>query len=404
MNVKILQSRIIFIFYPWETIGGAIIRTTNLIKVLSRYYEINLLILPPRKMSVLYSLNKSLQGVNVKVYFMPMKVKPLLGELDFTTFIKALSSIIKFLLQESRSLKQRSILYSRPPLYLLLASIFIGKLFSIPIVVEIHHHIYNDYKNSLFRLALKILEWLVLSLSTLVVVNSEIFYKELRNSILKSRPEKVILVKNCINIKELISLTNVEERIDLKRKKCNDIIGFVGSLKIEEDIITLLKAFKLVLQNKSDVCLIIVGEGPMRHYYEKLVKVLGLEGYVIFLGERSHEETIKIMRNLKIFIALRKKYQRTEFAAPLKVIEALALEIPLISTDLPPIREVAKDAAIFVPPSDYKAVATAILSLLSNPALSLELKERGKQYAIELDCEKVIIHLLQALSYNKYEN
>ncbi|MGB9826896.1 MAG: glycosyltransferase family 4 protein [Thermosphaera sp.] len=396
------QLEIVFIFYPWETIGGAITRTVNLIKALSKHYRINFLILPPRRLTVLASLMKMLSDLErknlIKVYIIPTKISKLrVEEFDFNMFAKTLVSIYKFLPKRSQKPKYRFVLYSRHPLYLMFASSLAGKPLGIPSITEIHHHIYAGYRNAVLRFLLKILEWLTLNISTLIVVNSEVFYNELRNGALKLHPEKLVLIRNCINLEELTYLTKKETNLGLTEKFDGDLIGFVGSLKPEEDIITLLKAFKTVQQSRSNTYLVIIGGGRAVELYKQMVKILGLEERVIFLGEKSHEEAIKIMKKLKIFIALRGRNPRTEMAAPLKIVEALALGIPVIATDLPSIREVVQDAAILVPPGDYKAVAEAILNLLNEPALRQALVEKGIRRIVNLNCENAILPLLQAL-------
>ena len=397
------QLRIVFIFYPWETIGGAVIRTVNLIKALNKNHRIDLLILPPKKLSVLASLMEMLGKLEeknlFKTYLMPTKISnSRIEDLNLTMFIKTLSDICKFLFKDDRNMRRFSVLYSRPPFYILFASTLAGKLFGIPSITEIHHHIYAGYRNPLLRLVLKTLEWLTLNLSTLIVVNSEIFYNELRNGALRFHPERLVIVRNCVNLKELTYLAERGTNLGLIEKFDNDLIGFVGSLKMDEDIITLLKAFKIVQQSRSGAYLIITGGGGSIQHFKRLTKTFGLEGHVIFLGEKSHEETIGIVKKLKIFVALRKRSQRTEMAAPLKVIEALALGVPVIATDLPSIREVAKNAAILVPPGDYKAVAAATLNLLNDHVLRQTLIEKGVRQAVNLNCENAILPLLQALS------
>jgi glycosyltransferase involved in cell wall biosynthesis len=402
MGIRMSQLRIVFIFYPWETFGGAITRTVNLIKALNKHHRIDLLILPPRRLSVLASLMEMLGNLErknlFKTYFMPTKISDSrIEDLNFSMFIKALSNICKFLFNEPRNLRCCSTLYSRPPFYLMLASTLAGKLFGIPSITEIHHHLYADYRNPLLRFILKTLEWLTLNLSMLVVVNSEIFYNELRNGALRFHPERVVLVRNCVNLEELTYLAEGGTNLGLKEKCDSDLIGFVGSLKMEEDIMTLFRAFKIVQQSRSGTYLLIIGGGPIEHY-KRLTKTFGLEEHIIFLGERSHEETIKIIKKLKIFVALRKRSQKVEMAAPLKVIEPLALGVPLIATNLPPIREVVQDAAILVPSGDHKAVAAAILNLLNDSALRQSLIERGIRQVVSLNCENAIFPLLQALS------
>ena len=65
----------------------------------------------------------------------------------------------------------------------------------------------------------------------------------------------------------------------------------------------------------------------------------------------------------------------------LQVIEAMAAGAPLLVSDLPVLREVAVDSAIFVPPRDATALASAFRSLLSNMELRANLSARARTRA-----------------------
>jgi glycosyltransferase involved in cell wall biosynthesis len=60
------------------------------------------------------------------------------------------------------------------------------------------------------------------------------------------------------------------------------------------------------------------------------------------------------------------------------LIEAMALETPIVSSDLAPVREVVADCATLVPPADPGALATALNGVLTNPAGSAALARRGR--------------------------
>ena len=61
------------------------------------------------------------------------------------------------------------------------------------------------------------------------------------------------------------------------------------------------------------------------------------------------------------------------------LIEAMALELPIVATDLPPVREVVDNGgnALLVPPGDSDAMAAAIASLAEDPVRRSRFAKRG---------------------------
>lgn len=60
-------------------------------------------------------------------------------------------------------------------------------------------------------------------------------------------------------------------------------------------------------------------------------------------------------------------------------LEALALEAPLVASDLPPLREIAGDTALFVPAGSPAALSGALLDVLGNPAAARQRAGRGRR-------------------------
>jgi glycosyltransferase involved in cell wall biosynthesis len=60
------------------------------------------------------------------------------------------------------------------------------------------------------------------------------------------------------------------------------------------------------------------------------------------------------------------------------LIEALALEAPIVASDLVPVREVVGECAWLFPPENSVALAAALTSALSNRARSIELSRHGR--------------------------
>jgi glycosyltransferase involved in cell wall biosynthesis len=65
----------------------------------------------------------------------------------------------------------------------------------------------------------------------------------------------------------------------------------------------------------------------------------------------------------------------------LPVLEAMAAGVPVLAADIPPVREVAGDAAILLPPDDSGAWAEAIEAVTGDPSLRERMAEQGRRRA-----------------------
>lgn len=86
------------------------------------------------------------------------------------------------------------------------------------------------------------------------------------------------------------------------------------------------------------------------------------------------------------------------------LIEALALEAPIVSSDLAPVREVVADCATLFSPADPRALATALTGALTDPSRSAGLATRGRmrfeeRFTIETVADQMRTFYETALGY-----
>jgi glycosyltransferase involved in cell wall biosynthesis len=72
----------------------------------------------------------------------------------------------------------------------------------------------------------------------------------------------------------------------------------------------------------------------------------------------------------------------------LPVVEAMACGCPVIASDLPTLREVAADGAMFTPPGDLPRFTAALSTLAGSPAQRAELSIRGRRRAGALSWQR----------------
>jgi len=156
----------------------------------------------------------------------------------------------------------------------------------------------------------------------------------------------------------------------------------------------LLEAFKTVKKEVRDIKLVLTGSRDYGYeVIEKNIKEFGLIDDVLFLGWLSHDDVPLIYNaaSALIFPSLHEG-----FGMP--VLEAMASGVPVVCSAIPPIKEVAGSAAIFVDPFDIGDIARGILSVLTDHKLREELIEDGLERAGMFTWEKTALSTLSAIN------
>jgi glycosyltransferase involved in cell wall biosynthesis len=100
------------------------------------------------------------------------------------------------------------------------------------------------------------------------------------------------------------------------------------------------------------------------------------EGWAVHLGYVSAEELAALYRGAEM-VLLPSFYEG--FGLP--AVEALRAGAPLVASDLPVLREVAGEAALYAPPERADLWAERVEAMLKDPALREELKRKGLERA-----------------------
>ncbi len=151
----------------------------------------------------------------------------------------------------------------------------------------------------------------------------------------------------------------------------------VGRLHYHKDYPTLLRAFAILCRS-IDARLVFLGDGEERRALETLTQELELETSVSFLGNVANP--LPYMKWAKV-LALSSVVE----ALPTVLIEALAMNLPVVATDCPTgPREILCDGAYgtLVPVGDYERMATSLLAVLraaNAPAIPQRALERFQQ-------------------------
>lgn len=189
-------------------------------------------------------------------------------------------------------------------------------------------------------------------------------------------PARLFIVPNGIDVARFAPSPVVRRsaRAELGIPEHAWVVGTVGRLAPEKDQALLVRALAPVLG--PDVRLVIVGDGPERASLEALAARHG-GGHVIFTGARSDPE--RMLAAFDVFALT----SRTE-GLPLVVLEAMALGLPVVSTDVGGIKDVVRPGSTgaLVEAGDGQALAAELERLERDRALARALGERGQKSAL----------------------
>ena len=153
------------------------------------------------------------------------------------------------------------------------------------------------------------------------------------------------------------------------------VLATVGRQEFQKGQWHLLEATASLIQQDPSLRLVIAGRrGNASNRLEEVIRTSSLNGEVRFLGHRDDAPEVLAAADVFVFPSL---YEGLGGA----LIEAMALGLPIVASDLPAIREVveADRNALLVPPGSSPALAAAVGALISDPERRRTMGERGRQ-------------------------
>lgn len=126
---------------------------------------------------------------------------------------------------------------------------------------------------------------------------------------------------------------------------------------------------------------LLVGEGELRPDLEAQIASLGLEAEVKLLGGQPRQRVSELLQSVDVMVlpSVITPSGKME-GIPVALMEALAMEVPVVTTRISGIPELISDGetGLLVPPEDPSALAQALLRLYQNPALGRQMGQRGR--------------------------
>jgi glycosyltransferase involved in cell wall biosynthesis len=191
-----------------------------------------------------------------------------------------------------------------------------------------------------------------------------------------SKPDRITIINNGIDHRSFVRDTahRLPTRRSLAIAENAPLIGAVGRLEWEKRFDVLLDAFSRLRTRHPHVVLAIVGEGSLRGALEGQAAALRLGQSVQFLGHRTDIAALHAAFDFFVQSSERE-------GTPNAVLEAMALETPLVATDVGGTAELVTHGihGLLVLKNNIEALSTSLDQALSKPDDSRERAQAARQ-------------------------
>ena len=207
-------------------------------------------------------------------------------------------------------------------------------------------------------------------------------------------PEKIDIVYNGVNEKFVPVTEEVKQATREKYTNGSPYFIYVGALNDRKNLGNLFKAFdRFKSSENNDIKLMIVGNKMwnnkgLEHIYERMQ----YKNEVIFTGRLEPDDLYKATGS-----ALAMTYVSYFEGFGIPILEAFASGIPVITSNVTSMPEVAGDAALLVDPFDVDDISKAMTTLSSDEKLRKELIERGLERRKQFSWDKSAESLWKAI-------
>lgn len=202
--------------------------------------------------------------------------------------------------------------------------------------------------------------------------------EKMKNELQKYGVKKEIYVTpNFLDLKRFTNLKKGFLHKLLKLPSDVKLVTTVGRIGEEKNIDFLLRVFKIVYSENSNVHLVIIGQGPEKENLEKLTSELGISNRVHFTGKISYDFMPQAYFDSCIFL-----FSSVSETQGIVVLEADAAGTPVVVSDDSAFKNMVYDNKNgFALPLNEDKFAHKILELLEDNKLREDMSNEAKKIA-----------------------
>lgn len=233
-------------------------------------------------------------------------------------------------------------------------------------------------------------QWLLPRLSVGATVNT----RYMRDRLAHARVRPVVLVPNGVDLGRFVapSRSRVEGLRAALGLNGRPLVAYAGALALHNHPVDLLiSAFAVITRALPDVALLIIGGGEDLPLLQQQVVQAGLQDRVYFTGQVPYHAVPAFLALADLSVDPVHDDVVARARAPLKLIESMALGVPVVTGDVGDRAELLKHGAsgALMHAGDAAALARVIIDLLSDSQRRHALSSAAYQQACTYDWDQL---------------
>jgi len=168
------------------------------------------------------------------------------------------------------------------------------------------------------------------------------------------------------------------------------VVGTVGRLNAQKAPLDFVRLAALMNQSRSGIHFVWIGDGDLLESARNLAQQLGVETLIHFVGARS--DVIPLLRVMDCFL-LTSHWE----AFPIVILEAMASQLPVVTSNLPGIAEVVVDGSsgYLCPVGDLDAMQAALEKIIGDRDHAAQLGLNGRNRIVQSFTQERMIQELE---------
>jgi glycosyltransferase involved in cell wall biosynthesis len=246
------------------------------------------------------------------------------------------------------------------------------------------------------RQYLCLMNWWIVKRASLIITSTEFNRSELVRYYGSSVEKKIQLVPLAYDKEKYnestIPLSNKEllEKFNISKS----FALFVGRLEGKKNVRFLIQAFNRA-REKKDFQLVLSGR-PGCGFIDinREIELSPFKKDILLLGWVEAKDLPCLVRSATVLV-----FPSFYEGFGLPILEAMAVGVPVLASDIPALREVGDEAVFFVEPKNVASISSGLEYFFSNPENLMEMVKKGKERVLGFSWEKTASKIAKMLLF-----
>lgn len=242
------------------------------------------------------------------------------------------------------------------------------------LVPELYLSRFRPKKDSLYW-AMRGMEYLTYRTADVVLATNE-SYRSVATGRGRVAPEKAFVVRSAPVVERFRQVAAEPELAKGKRH----LLAYLGVMGPQDGVDHAVRALHALGERRDDWHAVFIGAGDALPDVQALATSLGLgEDRVTFTGRVPDADVLRYLSSAAVGLAPDPYNPLNDVSTMNKIMEYMAMGLPLVSFDLTEARVSAGDAAVYATPNDESEFAGLVSDLLDDPDRRAEMGRIGQE-------------------------